>query len=139
MLAVEMLTDSLYSHLLIVPVSNAVLDAKVAYIVSFSLLNEQFQVALCVESVQPSWWVAQAIYDIGLKTVGVVDDRSCTVFLFQAICVKFGLVLANEGRLACSLGFNDSQGQSIAAKEYIVAVALSARRDFDSFSSLFAF
>ena len=135
MLTIEMLTDRLYRHFLIVAVCYAILNIEIAYITSVSLLNKQLQVVLCMESIQPSWWVAQAINYIGLKTIGVVDNRLYPISLFKAFGIQFCLVFAFYWRYACSLGFNDCKGQSIAAKENIVTLAFCSHRDFDFFRS----
>ena len=134
-LAIEMLTDRLDSHLLIVAVGDAVLHTEIRDIVSFPLLYQQLQVAFGVESIQSTRWVAQAIDDVGLKTIRVVDDRSYTVSLFQAVGIQFGLVLTNKRRFTCPLGFHNGKRQSIAAKEYIVAIAFACCREGDFFRS----
>ena len=106
-------------------VSDAVLHAEVGNIVSFSFLYEQFQVALGVESVESTRWITQTINDIGLKAVGIVDDRSHSISLFKAIGIQFCLVFALDGRHACPLGLNDCKRQTIAAEQHIITIAFA--------------
>ena len=120
-----MLTHGLDSHFLIVAVGDTVLHAEIIDIASLPFLYQQLQVAFGMEGIQSARWVAQTINDVGLETIGVVDDRSCAIPLFQAIGIQFRLVLALDGRNTCSLGFDNSQRQTVAAKEHIVAKAFT--------------
>ena len=124
-----MFTDRLDCHLLIVAVGDAVLHAEVVDVVPFTFLDHQFQVALGMESVQPTWRIAQSVYDIGLKAIGVVDDRSSPVTSLQAVGIQFGLVLALDGGCACPLGFDNGKGKSVAPEEHIIAESFSAAID----------
>ena len=124
-LAVEMLTHGLDSHFLIVTVGDTVLHAEIIDIASLPFLYQQLQIAFGMEGIQSARRIAQTINDVGLKTIGVVDDRSCAISFFQAIGIQFRLVLALDGGNACSLGFDNCQGQTVAAKEHIVAKAFT--------------
>ena len=97
MLRVEVLAHALDGHLLVVAVGDAVLHAKVGDVVPLSFLYEQFQVALGVESIEPTGRIAQTVDYIGLKAIGIVNDRSHPISLFEAVGIEFGLVLALDG------------------------------------------
>ena len=87
MLGIEMLTDGLYRHFLIVSVCNTIFNTEISNVVPFPSLYEQIQIAFRVESLKPAWGIAQTIYYIGLKAVGVIDNRLNTISLFKALSV----------------------------------------------------
>ena len=122
MLSIVMLTDSLNSCLLIVSVSYIILDCEVRNILSATLLNHPFQVILGMEAVQSSWRIAQPIYDIGLKSVGVVYHWSNTISMLQTVSIKLCLMLALHWRYRCSLSLNNRQWLTIATKEHIIGI-----------------
>ena len=78
-------------------VGDIVLDAEVGYVMALTFLNQQFQVVLGVERIEPTRWIAQAVDNISLKAVGVIDNRLYTISLIKAFGIEFGLVLALDG------------------------------------------
>ena len=97
MLRVEMLTHALNRHLLIMTVGDIVINAEVGYVMSLAFLDEQFQVALGVERIEASRWIAQTVDDIGLEAISIIYYRPNSVPLFEAHGIEFGLVLALDG------------------------------------------
>ena len=69
------------------PYSDAKLYRTFSDGVNLPLLNEQFQITLRVESVKPARWIAQTIYNIGLKAIGVINNRLHPIPLFQTLCI----------------------------------------------------
>ena len=125
MLGIEVFTHRFNRHFLIMAVGDAVLHAEVGNVVPFSFLYEQFQVALGVESVESTRRITQTINDMGLKAVGVVNNRSHPISLFKAVGIQFGLVFALDGRHARPFGLNHGKGQTITAEQHIIAEALA--------------
>ena len=123
MFGVEMLTNRLDGHLLIVAVGNAVFHAEIVDGVLLTFLDEQFQIALRMEGIQPAWRISQTIDDIGFEAVCVIYNRLHSVSLFKTFGIEFCLMFALDRRDTRSLGFDNSKRKSVAAKQHIVAIA----------------
>ena len=80
-------------------VGDIVLDAEVGYVVSLTLLDEQFQVALGVERIEATRWIAQAVDDIGLEAVCIIYYRLNAVSLFETL-VRLASTTARGSPLA---------------------------------------
>ena len=85
MFAVVVLAHSLDGALLIVAVSDSGIDCEVGDVSSATFLNHTLQVVFGVETVESSWWIAEPVDDVGLKSVGVVDHWSHAIFCLQAV------------------------------------------------------
>ena len=113
MLGIEVLAHRLNRHLLVMAVGDAVLHAEVGDVVPFSFLYEQFQVGLGVESIEATGRIAQSVNDIGLKAIGIVDDRLHPISFLEALGIQFGLVLALDGRNARLLASMTARGRPL--------------------------
>ena len=107
MFGVEVMADGVNSIDLIVSSGYVGIDAEVGYVLTGTLLDEQFKVFLCMEREDLSVGITETILDEGAEAVGVIDDRSQTVHLLQEVGVQFGLVFADTGVCHCAFGFND--------------------------------
>ena len=123
MLLVVMLTHGFDGHLLIVAVGDAVFHGEVCDVLAASFLYQAFQVVGGMETEQGPRRIAQAVDDVGLEAVGVVDDRPDSILFLEAVGIEFGLVFAFERRGCGTLGFNHGQRESVAAKQHIVGIA----------------
>ena len=122
MLLVEVLTHRLDCHLLICSVGDMVFHREIRNILATALLNHQLQVACRVESKQSAWRITQTIYDVCLKSIGVIYHRSHAILLFQTISIQLCLMLALDWRYRCTLCLNNCKRFTIATKEYIIHI-----------------
>ena len=78
-----------------------------------------------MESKQPPCRIAQAIDAMNFKAVGVVDNRAHMESLFEAVGIKFRLVLADNRVFACAFGFDHGERLAIVAKKHIVGITFT--------------
>ena len=76
------LTDGFDRLLLICTVGYLIVYLEVCYSVPSTSLQQYQQICLSVESMNSPRWIAQTVYNICLKAVGIVDNRSNSVLPF---------------------------------------------------------
>ena len=120
MLAVEPFAHGLDGHFLVMAVGNVALHAKVADILAAPLLNQEFQVALGMERIEPPRRVAKTVDNVRLVTVGVIDYRAAAILLFEAVRIKFRLVLALYWRNRRLFRLDYSQREPVRTKKHVI-------------------
>lgn len=90
-------------------------------------LNQLFQVVVAVEGDDLPVGIVHAVNHLGRVSVGVINYRSYTMLLLQAICILYCLLASGFRAVDGAFGFYHRQRFSALAEEHVVGVA-DARR-----------
>ena len=120
---VEVVADAVNGHLLVVTVSDVIVDTEVCDAATTAMLDDEVKIFFGMESVERPSRITETVNDEGLESVGVIDDRTDAILCLQAICIEFCLVFADGRVFHRSLGLNDCKRLSVCAEENIVHIA----------------
>ena len=127
MLPVEPFHQTLDGCFLIGAVGDFVVYHEVGNVGTTSFLNQLFQVVVAMEGDDLPVGIAHAVNHLCSVSVGVINYRSYTILLLQAICILYCLLASGFRAVDGTFGFYHRQRFSALAEEHVVGVA-DARR-----------
>ena len=86
-------------------------------------LNQQFQFLFFIKALDSARRITGIVPEPVFIAIGIKNHRTLAILSFQAVGIKFGLLLADLGILTGALGFNQRQRLAVIAPQHIVDIA----------------